>query len=300
MDENKLASNPINALANAYYRYIGNPFSQLARGSLKGYFGLGEPENANRLGMEAYRTAEALGNMPGIGAPSGVFKVAAKAVPETAMFIGALARTWSKTSNAKAIELEKVGVDARKIWEETGNWRGPDGQWRQEIPDANAFFRENFNLAQPTKANNYTSFIEGPLGGMYTHRDLYDAYPEMLKTERMEFRKQPDWFSDIQQRGSYRPGLVSVSSKTEDKALSTALHELQHAVQKREGFAQGGSESMFGAGEEAFNQYRRLAGEAEARAVEARRKMTAKERRAKFPEDSYDVPINKLIGNNQK
>lgn len=42
-------------------------------------------------------------------------------------------------------------------------------------------------------------------------------------------------------------------------------------------------------------RYRRLAGEAEARAVEKRMGMTPAERRAVFPLDSYDVPIDQLI-----
>jgi hypothetical protein len=41
--------------------------------------------------------------------------------------------------------------------------------------------------------------------------------------------------------------------------------------------------------------YRRLAGEAEARATQARMNMNAAERRAKFPYDSYDVPVSDLI-----
>jgi hypothetical protein len=41
--------------------------------------------------------------------------------------------------------------------------------------------------------------------------------------------------------------------------------------------------------------YRRLAGEAEARAVQARMNMSPAQRRATFPFDSYDVPQNALI-----
>jgi len=41
--------------------------------------------------------------------------------------------------------------------------------------------------------------------------------------------------------------------------------------------------------------YRRLAGEAESRAVQARKDMTPEQRRATFPLDSYDVPLNELI-----
>ena len=45
----------------------------------------------------------------------------------------------------------------------------------------------------------------------------------------------------------------------------------------------------------ANEQYRRLAGEAEARAVEARMNMTPAQRSQAFPLKSYDVPINELI-----
>jgi hypothetical protein len=44
-----------------------------------------------------------------------------------------------------------------------------------------------------------------------------------------------------------------------------------------------------------YGQYKRLAGEAEARAVQKRMNMTPEQRRAKFPYESYDVPINDLI-----
>jgi hypothetical protein len=48
-------------------------------------------------------------------------------------------------------------------------------------------------------------------------------------------------------------------------------------------------------GEDPYEAYRRLAGEAEARATQARMNMTPAERRATFPFDSYDVPVNQLI-----
>jgi hypothetical protein len=44
-----------------------------------------------------------------------------------------------------------------------------------------------------------------------------------------------------------------------------------------------------------FEQYRRLAGEAEARAVQGRKVLDQEQRRRVFPLQSYDVPINELI-----
>ena len=49
------------------------------------------------------------------------------------------------------------------------------------------------------------------------------------------------------------------------------------------------------AGNARMDAYRRLAGEAEARAVQSRMDMTPEQRRATFPFDSYDVPRDKLI-----
>lgn len=133
-----------------------------------------------------------------------------------------------------------------------------------------------------------------------------------------------------------------------DSGRSTLLHELQHAIQKREGFAAGGSPEDFpdaetlstahilairmrrgelpseaaawvrdntnknptpqaidlamgGAdllrklGDSPSSAYRRLAGEAEARAVQSRMNMSEAQRRASFPLDSYDVPLDSLI-----
>ena len=296
MADNALAPRPLNALVSAYQRYIGQPTAQLLGGGVRGFLGLDVPSYATNLGREAYKTGQALGNMPGVGGPAGAFKAAAQFAPEAAMFIGAMAKTWDRASNAKAVELEKAGVNPRAIWEETGNWRGPDGNWRQEISDLPAEFRTNFEAAYPSKANEYSAAgLEGPLGGMFTHKDLYAAYPDLLTKERMTLKKRPDWMGEAGESGSYRPSRVEVSSRTEQGAKSKALHELQHAVQQRENWQGGGSESMFGFGEEAFEKYRRLSGEAEARAAQARMNLTPAQRRALFPEESYDIPLNQLI-----
>lgn len=111
-------------------------------------------------------------------------------------------------------------------------------------------------------------------------------------------------------------------------AKTTQLHELQHAIQQREGFAKGGGINEFTSDMDALAKlnnmsysemddfqkamyldlrkkyksaktpeqaYNNLAGEAEARAVQSRMNMTPAQRRATFPEESYDVPLNELI-----
>jgi len=73
-----------------YRQYIGNPTAQAVGGFGRGMFGLEQPEYLqNELGREAYRTGQAVGNMPAVAAPVGAFKAAAN-LPELATAIGAL------------------------------------------------------------------------------------------------------------------------------------------------------------------------------------------------------------------
>ena len=245
---------------------------------------------------------------------------ASRAAPAPAnalgMFIGKNARTWDARAAAKAVELEKAGVDAKAIWQQTGTWKAPDGMWRQEIPDTSAGFRMDFNSAAPSKSNAYSPMKDMPIGGAFNHPELYAAYPDILRTGRMEVAKSPDWMPASSNSGSQRGNQFTVRNRTEEGARSTILHELQHAIQQREGFARGGNESQFYAevlkdiktkhplassadianiaSIEAFRRYRALIGETEARATEARANLTAAERRNVLPEKSYDLPLQLL------
>jgi hypothetical protein len=181
------------------------------------------------------------------------------------------------------------------------------------------------------------------------HPNLSAAYPD---TKNMAVRMKPGESTSASYFEGDGTGLfhdsiaLSVSPKYNYKAdPSTMLHEIQHAVQKREGFARGGNPKEMGDEmgrlrdlNEQFNAsfgeymnpadeiqkmnarqkmdylqkqiqplkdlrgvlapeeaYARLAGEAEARATQARMPLDAAQRRALFPEDSYDVPMNQLI-----
>ena len=86
------------------------------------------------------------------------------------------------------------------------------------------------------------------------------------------------------------------------------LHELQHAIQNREGFASGGSPSQFeGLYNNPYEAYRRLGGEVEARMVQNRMDLTPQQRRDIYPfavgRYGYeDIPKDKQIisfGNNK-
>ena len=93
------------------------------------------------------------------------------------------------------------------------------------------------------------------------------------------------WNSDLGKR--YAP-LYDIESKAKfkspdklsEKELRTILHEIQHAIQRKEDFARGGNAKIDGG----FDNYQRLHGEVEARSVEARKDLTAKEKSDAIPE----------------
>jgi hypothetical protein len=61
--------------ANTYQRYIGQPFANVAGPFGRGFLGLQRPEYGSE---EAYRTGQAVSNMPAAGIPAGAMKAAAQ------------------------------------------------------------------------------------------------------------------------------------------------------------------------------------------------------------------------------
>jgi hypothetical protein len=217
------------------------------------------------------------------------------------IFIGPKAKIWNPKSNQVAKEMEKDGLSPQEIWSETGNWKAPDGNWKQEITDKYAEFRTNFDASIASKANEYKGGLEGELGGMYRNPELYSAYPDLLSNTRLTVTKLPDWLPESSNTAQYQrtyggKNKVEMRNKTEQGALDSTTHELQHAVQNQEGWQSGGTETMFRdlPNMSAFEQYRRMASEAEARAAALRRTLTPEQRRTIFPEESYDIPLGQL------
>lgn len=267
------------------------------------------------------------------------------------MFIGPNAASFNKITALKAQELEKLNKTAEEIWQQTGTFRGPDKQWRQEISDKGSKITEDvYNQISANKQ------FKGPMSQALQHEELYKAYPQTAGIPAIMYADEIPSGSLMPGRGgTFQTPLLTVGGPSSMAQRSTSLHELQHAIQQREGFASGGSPSnmiteleniakqkrqeaqnqfrlstandpldplkivkpgarkkglelekeareleekallALHSGQSRFDSYRRLAGEAEARATQKRRNLTDEERRAIFPLQSYDVPINELI-----
>ncbi len=316
--------------------------------------------------------------------PSGYLSMTAANIPQTiaeqgsgmapmglaGIFIGKGAATWDAAAMGRAQQMAKEGADPRVVWKETGTWQGPDGAWRQEIPDNTAMFNTSTiggkKIENDLTVGNPGFDLGGTIGNLIEHPRLGSSYPDLTKST---FIGNKNTFFGDGAQGAFDNGVLTINAPAKAvDAKSTALHELQHAIQQREGWAQGGSSDMafrdprmwgkdgaqgsevaremlkqkmtematplpieayaksaWGASQVtpeikrayanyvrtikgdagrfsteaqqtvAKEWYRRLAGEAEARATQARMPMDAAQRRAVFPEDSYDVPMDQLI-----
>jgi hypothetical protein len=256
------------------------------------------------------------------------------------MFAGVRAKTADFDALDNAKNMEGQGATRDQIWNETGWFKDVDGQWKFEIDDSGSELTPNamessgsLPLSVEMGDAPRPAPFDSEVGDFIRHQELYDNYPQ-ISEYGLEDTSGPG--------GSFQPfyseildddtGRIKVGTgQSASGRRSTALHEVQHAVQSREGFAEGGSSAsvlddamtselsnlkstamqsfrdgkisadQFYAIDEltpqeyAFKKYQRLAGEAEARNVETRRDFTPQQRRDSTPWSTLDVPENELI-----
>jgi len=83
----------------AYQQNIGEPFAAVVGGAGRGYLGLDKPEYGGLLSDEAYRTGQAMGYLPALGAPAGAFKAAAQAPEFAGLLSSVIMPNIKKASN---------------------------------------------------------------------------------------------------------------------------------------------------------------------------------------------------------
>lgn len=168
------------------------------------------------------------------GAPSGAL----------GMFIGKSAKNWDAAAAAKAIQMEKAGVDPKIIWQETGTWKGPEGQWRQEISDKASKITENvYNQISANKE------FKGPMNQALQHEELYKTYPKTAKIPTTMFADEVASGNVLRgKEGTFKIPQITVGGPSSMAQRSVGLHELQHAIQQKEGFARGGNLNEYATG----------------------------------------------------
>ena len=168
---------------------------------------------------------------------------------EVGMFVGAGSKAFDKAMAFTASKLEKKGVSPQEIWKETGTVRGPDGQWRQEISDKEAFIKGNKPFEDVIMGAYDRGVLETgeqlyktTVGDVMYHNPLKEAYPEMMGIETQMMRKGSNARGSLGIDKANNEQILSVRKDLPpEEARSTMLHELQHAVQEKEGFGVGGN-----------------------------------------------------------
>jgi hypothetical protein len=255
--------------------------------------------------------------------------------------VGSFARLSVMTARYKALELEEQGRSPETIWTQTGWMRGPDGHWRFEISDDEAYVVEK-PVSQPVveeymeaDGGPYIRWRDGdiyegtPLDQVLKHPTLFEFYPSLrdLAVYMVPMKKRDQGFFDFTR-------IVLNKDIDEQKMLSTLLHEVQHAIQLIEGFANGAAPVVEGLRElglgdvldaqieyfsamnrnevpgwsfagtltddqivasAAYHVYERVAGEVEARNTQRRQLYDAAMRRHEFPEISADVKREQVL-----
>lgn len=237
---------------------------------------------------------------------------------------GLKAETADKSALEKAMELEKDGTDSEKIRKETGWFKGYDGKWRFEIDNSELEFKTDIeknraaaielakmkvksaeleekivnNTATKAEENEYYNLDEKmieyrkgvKLSDVINHPKLFEAYPQL---------KNVDVYYEISSvnRGVYSSNgnvIMLNPMHTIDEQKEAIIHEIQHAIQGIENFANGSNleywKNLGYSDEEAMAMYYNTGGEREARDVSARRDYNAEQRKNIRPDiDRKDV-----------
>ncbi len=239
--------------------------------------------------------------------------------PAQAMFLGIGAKTADKAALKLAEAMAAKGETREAIHKATGWFKGADDKWRFEIDDSAAKFRPRAEQGFKDAAVGDVAFTHNT-DGMMSHIPLHQAYDDLWKvdtklTKGGGYPYQPSARYQVRESGKEE---IHLNAGNLDQAKALNLHELQHAIQRREGFARGADavdESLAPYRDEIMAEakalhakgmplgdalvmverkkrlelYNRSAGEVEAGNVEKRMNMTAAQRRETPPTSITDI-----------
>ena len=186
----------------------------------------------------------------------------------------------------KAIKMDKNGVDPDIIRKKTGWFKDKYGKWKFELSDEDARI-----IKKPKKNGVYK------LSELLEHDDLYELYPK-LKDAKVKFMDLADKKTKDGKTYKVRGYFNSLTNtivlnndivNSNEKIMDTILHEVQHRIQKIEGFK--GGKSLSGTAED----YAKDFGEKEARETSERKNMPYAERIANKPNSYTDRENTKSL-----
>ena len=141
-----------------------------------------------------------------------------------------------------ARKMEEDGRSNEEIRLATGWFRNPyDNILRYEVSDENAKLTQAFSDLEESKFAKEQKNIT--LDQALDHPELFKAYPELKDIKVIKQAGFFDWNQRLQ--GSFNPATNTVNITPYNKnPESTLIHEIQHWIQEKEGFASGGNEDI--------------------------------------------------------
>lgn len=139
-----------------------------------------------------------------------------------------------------AKQMEKAKKDAKIIKMATGWEKGVDGKWRYEMPDAK--IKDTIDVGGGNIVKRFEEdmlWTDGKLADVIDAPGLLEAYPQ-LKDVRID---TDAIMNDMPSNGEYNPRTKTITIHADElKYLNSILnHEIQHVIQREEGFAHGGT-----------------------------------------------------------
>lgn len=274
-----------------------------------------------------------VGPMAGVG--MGRAAMAPHGGPELGIFGGRLAKTADHAALARAEDMAGQGVPREQIWKDTGWFQGADGKWRFEIDDSSVALNPMFIDRSPSNIGSITmdmphagiigaypsaggiemrvrsgsggEFHETPHspGRIVVGRDNVD--PRSIALHEVQHGVQR--FEDFARGGNETIGHPRAAVERlakeayeyakarvpdgDDALLAELGLEVKRPTISWEELTPRQQMEWWDAGR--GRAYRQLAGEVEARAVQARRDLSPDQRRERFPWLDYDVPESQQI-----
>jgi hypothetical protein len=162
----------------------------------------------------------------------------------TMIFAGPTAKTADQQALSQAQEMATQGASRDDIWRDTGWMQGVDGKWKFEIDDSKSYYDTDaypeLKEAAEFDGRPYDpSFDNAQVDFAVGHDDLYRAYSDVGEAPLMFFPRGAFGENVMGGVTHSRGSMALANDMNANDGRSYALHELQHLVQGREGFARG-------------------------------------------------------------
>ena len=161
------------------------------------------------------------------------------------IFAGVNAKNADMDALTRAQAMASQGANRDEVWSQTGWFKDVDGGWKFEIDDSGYSF--------PKKGmEDLQSFGARNQGNIVKHDELFKNYPDArdITITNLGERNSMGAYVSADDSIELNPAMLrdatsrkKIAPSARGEVSTTNLHENQHAIQGREGFAEGGSQS---------------------------------------------------------